>query len=153
MLRDNWVKGSLLRMEHFMQSSKHIYQAMGLFHLSLVSLVKSYDSVDPNLKITTHLLRYMKMAKCNCKPPPNNGQVWHSHKVTTWGYLYSKHVTNFKALCIKPLLKWTYFHSLLSLLISFVHVFIARFSLLSNKPFLLCSSNTLHLKGTITTRN
>ena len=53
-------------------------------------------------------------------------------------YMY----TNLTNICIKPLLKWMYFWSLLSLLILFVHVFIVRFPLLGNKLFLLHSSYT-----------
>ena len=48
--------------------------------------------------------------------------------------LYFEHVENFKVV-YQTLLKWMYFHSLLSLLISFVHEFIVCFSLLGNEPF------------------
>ena len=44
----------------FMQSSKRVHQAMGLCLVSLVSLVKPHDTVDPNFKIMTHSLRYKK---------------------------------------------------------------------------------------------
>ena len=43
-----------------MQSSKRVRQAMGLCLVSLASLVKPHDTVDPNFKITTHSLRYKK---------------------------------------------------------------------------------------------
>ena len=43
-----------------MQSSKCICQAVGLYFVSLVSLVKPHDTVDPDFEITTHSLRYKK---------------------------------------------------------------------------------------------
>ena len=62
-LRGHRVKGSLLRVKHFMQSSKHVRQAMGLYFVSLASLVKPHDTEDPNFEITTHSLRYKKNGK------------------------------------------------------------------------------------------
>ena len=47
----------------FMHSSKRARQAMGLYFASLVSLVKPYDTVDPNFEITTHSLRPKKNGK------------------------------------------------------------------------------------------
>ena len=47
------------RVEHFMQSSKYVHQAIGMCLVSLVSLVKPHDTVDPNFEIMT-LLRYKK---------------------------------------------------------------------------------------------
>ena len=79
----------------------------------------------------------------------NHHQKWasmtfsHYKSTATCMYSNSKHVTNFQALYQTI----THFRSLLSLLISFMRVFIVRFSLLGNEPFKLCSSNTLHLKG------
>ena len=47
-----------VKVEHFMQSTKRVRQAMGLCLVSLVSLVKPHDTVDPNFEIMTHSLRY-----------------------------------------------------------------------------------------------
>ena len=76
----------------------------------------------------------------------NNGQV---SQIKSILYSYCRCVINFIALyklCNKLWLKWTYFCSLLSLLILLMGVFIVCFPLLSNKPFSLHSSNTLTLK-------
>ena len=51
---DHRVKVSLSRVEHFMQSSKRVRQAMGLYLVSLVSLVEPHDTVDSNFEIITH---------------------------------------------------------------------------------------------------
>ena len=48
------------RVEHFMQSTKRVCQAMGLCLVSLVSIVTPHDTVDPNFEIMTHSLRYKK---------------------------------------------------------------------------------------------
>ena len=49
---------------------------MAFCFVSLVSLVKPYDTVDPNSEITYDtLFKIQKMVKRHCKPTLNNGQV------------------------------------------------------------------------------
>ena len=50
----------LLRLPPCMQTNEHVCYAMALCFVSLVSLIKLHDTVDPNFKITTHSLRIKK---------------------------------------------------------------------------------------------